>query len=325
MTSETASVPGWRRIASILGAVFLGAIFLIATWAKAIDPGAFASQIEAEGLDFLLPSKAVALIALVLEAALGTALLLAVRRRWVLWPTTILVTFFLFLTGRGYWRYLRGIEPPEGSSCGCFGNLVQRTPAEAFWQDFLLMVPALLLAWLAVETSRAWPRWRLAATGLATVAVLILAIKAPDLPLDDLATRLKPGSLPAEMCAGSPDDGSETCLDGILPELKSGEHLVILADVTAADFTSRVEELNEFNWTEGAPSMWVVTSANEEQMFEFRFGHGPTFEVREAPAALMKPLYRTLPRSFRVSEGVVQETYSGLPPLKIETPAATNR
>ena len=74
-------------------------------------------------------------------------------------PTAALVVFFLFLTGRAYVRHLQGIEPE--TSCGCFGNLVQRTPAEAFWGDMLLMVPALALAFLARDRGP-WPRARLA-------------------------------------------------------------------------------------------------------------------------------------------------------------------
>jgi hypothetical protein len=39
------------------------------------------------------------------------------------------------------------------------------------------------------------------------------------------------------------------------------------------------------------------------------------FEVREVPEGLLAPLHRRLPRSFRVVDGVVTETWSGLPPL----------
>ena len=62
-------------------------------------------------------------------------------------------------------------------------------------------------------------------------------------------------------------------------------------------------------------TLWVLTSATDEQLFAFRFTSGPSFELREAPAALLRPLYRTLPRSFLVRDGRVVETYSGLPPL----------
>src|SRR5215218_7729998 len=126
--------------------VFLGAVLLVAVWAKALDPAAFAEQIRIEGLDILFSAQAMALIALALEAGLGLALLLGVRRLWVLVPAALLVAFFVFLTGRAWWLSAHGLR--EAESCGCFGNLVQRTPAQAFWQDTLLLVPALLLSFV---------------------------------------------------------------------------------------------------------------------------------------------------------------------------------
>ncbi len=315
MQPETTSIPTWRRFLGIAGGVVLGAIFLIASWAKALDPGAFASQITSEGLDFLLPTAAVALIALALEVFLGSALVLAIRRWWILWPTTLLVAFFLFLTGRNYWRYTQG-EVQDEAGCGCFGNLVQRTPAEAFWQDLILMVPALLLAFVGRSAISSAPRLRLATTIALTAAVVVLAWKAPDLPLDNLATRLKPGIDPLTICAGSEEDGSRVCIDGVLPEIAMGEHLVVMAELEEGPLGEHVAAFNEYHWNGGGPTLWVLTPATSEQLFGFRFSRGPSFELREAPAALLRPLYRTLPRSFLVKDGRVVETYSGLPPLE---------
>ncbi len=317
MAAETSSNRpsfGWLRILGILGGVVLGAVFLIAAWAKALDPQAFASQITLEGLDFLLPAAAVAMIALALEVLLGGALLLAVRRWWILWPTTALVAFFLFLTGRAYWRFAHG-DAPDDAGCGCFGNLVERTPGEAFWQDLLLMVPALLLAFLGRDRGPAAPRRRLVVVAAATLAVLALAWKAPELPLDNLATRLKPGIDPMAICAGSAEDDSRVCMDSVLPEIAEGEHVVVLAELEDGPLGDHVEALNEYHWAGSGPSLWVIADATAEQVFGFRFSRGPSFELREAPGALLRPLYRTLPRSFLVRNGRVVATYRGLPPL----------
>lgn len=312
--ADASEPAAWRIALARVGCGILGAVLLVASWAKSLDPGSFADLIRVEGLDFLLPAAAVAFFALFLEWFLGAALLFGVRHRWIFWPTAALVAFFVFLTGRKYWRHLQGIEPEEGTSCGCFGNLVERTPGEAFWQDFLLMVPALLLIGLAVDKAARLPMKRLIAATLIGIGMTVFAWKAPDLPLDNLATRLKPGIDPFTLCAGSEDDGSRVCLGAILPELESGRHLVVMADVTADDFVAAIPVLNEFAWLEGAPPLWVLSSADEEQLFTLRFTHGPTFEIRETPAPLMKPLYRTMPRSFLVVDGKVEETFSGFPP-----------
>src|SRR3954470_1154705 len=172
---------------------FLGCVLLFAVWAKMIDPGAFATQIQTEGLDFLIPARGVALIALALEAGLGLALLLGLRRLWVLIPATLLVAFFLSLTGRAWWLAAHGGRDAS-ASCGCFGNLVQRTPAQAFWQDLAMLVPPLLLAFVGRgREGRRFPPLRTAVAVLGALAVAAFAWKAPELPVDDLATRLHPG------------------------------------------------------------------------------------------------------------------------------------
>ena len=169
----------WRRGLGILGGVVLGAVLLFAAWAKAIDPQAFADQIHREGLDALLPAGRLALLAIALEVGLGAALLLNVRRLWVLLPAALLVAFFLFLTGRAYWRAEHGQATDEGS-CGCFGNLVQRSPAEAFWQDLGLLVPSLLLAFVGRSPgARTVPPLRSGLALLLAGGAAALAWKAP--------------------------------------------------------------------------------------------------------------------------------------------------
>ena len=312
----SSAIPVWRRALAWAGGAFLGAVLLLAAWAKALDPSGFAGQISSEGLDFLLPATAIAFVALALEVFLGSALILGLRRRWLLVVTSLLVLFFVFLTGRAYQRHLQGIEPLEGSSCGCFGNLVERTPAEAFWQDLALMLPALLLAWWVVGGTRrgSGALW-MVVTGLA-LGIVVLAWKAPELPLDNLATRLSPGVEVESFCAGSQDDGSRICLDAILPELVEGRHVVILADLADETFGEEVSRLNEYHWSGEEPRLWVLSANTEEELFAFRLGRGPAFSIREVPGPLLDPLYRTLPRSFVAVDGVVTETWTGLPPLE---------
>src|SRR5689334_18294882 len=80
----------WVRMLGYLGAALLSAVLLFAAWAKVLDPLAFAREIHSQKLDFLLPASAVALLALGLEVGLGAALLLGVRRLWILIPSALL-------------------------------------------------------------------------------------------------------------------------------------------------------------------------------------------------------------------------------------------
>ncbi|HKV13176.1 MAG TPA: MauE/DoxX family redox-associated membrane protein [Thermoanaerobaculia bacterium] len=311
--SRAPSHPVWWWVGTFAGA-FLGCVLLFAVWAKALDPTAFADQIRAEKLDFLFSAQVVALIALALETGLGLALLLGIRRMWVLVPATLLVAFFLFLTGRAWWLDSQGLLPKEASSCGCFGNLVQRTPAQAFWQDLALLVPALLLAFVGRDPHQPrFPPLRTAAAVFGTVAVVIFAWMAPNLPLDDLATRLRPGVQAGDICAGSGEQ--RICLTSIVPELRQGEHLVVISNLDDPQLTGSIDALNAYASRPGQPRLWVLSSSPAEAHQAFFWQWGPAFDVRETPSELLRPLYRRLPRAFLMKDGRVTRTFGGLPPL----------
>ncbi len=304
----------FRDHISRLGGAVLGAVFLVAAWAKVMDPRAFAEQIELEGLAVLgVPAIGLALFAITLEVFLGVGLLMGLRRLYFLLTTLALVVFFLFLAGRAYYLSSQGLLEDQGT-CGCFGNLLQRTPAEAFWQDLLLLGLPLALVFLKVTASRV-DRWRLGSAGILAVMGFTLAVIAPDLPLDNLATRLKPGVEMTEICLGEAEE--KYCLGDFLYEGEEGELWVILLDLENPTTATWVAPANEWLWSEEAPLIVALTAAPTEVLETFRWSQGPAFEIREVPLPLLRGLYRTLPRSFRIREGVVTETYSGLPPILV--------
>ena len=196
--------------------MLLGVVFLVAAVSKAWNPddfGAFIDQIRLEELDFLFTAVQVAMIALALEIALGTALLLGVRHLAVLLPTAALVVFFLFLTGRNYWLVSQGLREP--GSCGCFGSLIERTPAEAFWQDLLLMVPLMLLCFRGRPKSGGVPKRRLGLALLAALGVSLWASRSPDIEYIEAAHRL--GSL-AETSRFAASSSYSLTIDGVPDE-----------------------------------------------------------------------------------------------------------
>ncbi len=181
----------WKKHAGTAGAVLLGVVFLVAAGGKAWIPddfGAFIDQIRQEQLDFLFTATQVALIALALEAGLGTALLMGVRHLGILLPTSALVVFFIFLNGRNYWLVSQGLREP--GSCGCFGSLIERTAAEAFWQDSLLMVPLTLLCFWGRRKSAGIPKRRLGVALLAALGVSLWAYRSTDIEFIEAAHRL---------------------------------------------------------------------------------------------------------------------------------------
>jgi len=314
VTPSTA--PVWAKSVGFVAAVFLGLVLLVAAWAKAVDPETFTQQIRVEGLDFFGLAAQVAYFAIAIEIGLGTALVLGIRRTWILIPTVLLVAFFLFLTGRAYWRFEQGIID-ETESCGCFGNLVTRTPAEAFWQDLLLLgIPAILAFLGRSDRSKRFPTKRVWVVAAVTVAGLIFSLRAPSLPLDDLATRLKPGVEISDLCVGADDSPERLCLDTVVSELESGRHWVILSGLEEESLLAAMPELNAAAVAGDGPGVWIVTTAAPEVLATFEWTQAPAFGLREAPPGLARPLHRRLPRSFLVEDGVVIETVSGLPRIE---------
>jgi uncharacterized membrane protein YphA (DoxX/SURF4 family) len=82
----------------------------------------------------------IAMIMIVLELALGVAILIYYRMNLTTWILLLLMIFFTFLTG--YSAILNKV-----TDCGCFGDAIKLTPWESFWKDIFLMVFVLHLFW----------------------------------------------------------------------------------------------------------------------------------------------------------------------------------
>jgi hypothetical protein len=125
-----------------LAAIVLGVVLLVAAYAKALDPQLFASQLSdllPLGASLALP---LAIVIVGYEAGLGAALVRGWRHPLVLAATT--ATFVVFV-GVVAWYLVQPNEPVGG--CGCFGQLVERTPLQALYED-LAFVALSGLAWL---------------------------------------------------------------------------------------------------------------------------------------------------------------------------------
>lgn len=82
----------------------------------------------------------IAMIMIVLEIALGVAVLLLYRMNLTAWILLLLMIFFTFLTG--YSAILNKV-----TDCGCFGDFIKLTPWQSFWKDVFLMFAVVHLFW----------------------------------------------------------------------------------------------------------------------------------------------------------------------------------
>ena len=125
-------------------------------------------------------------------------------------PSALLVAFFLFLTGRSYYR-----DPARHRDGGRSRLRVLRQPGRADAGGSVLAGPGAHGAGAGAGLPRpargrtACPFIRLAVVGALTVGLLAFARAAPDLPLDNVATRLKPDLAIDGICSG---DGRQPAL-----------------------------------------------------------------------------------------------------------------
>jgi hypothetical protein len=273
---------------------FLGVVLLLAAYAKAIDPHGFA--VRARDVVPLPAALAYpgALAVIGFEAGLGAALLGGSRRPFVLFLTS--ATFLAFV-GIVAWQLIR---PGGPAACGCFGPLFERTPRQALYEDVAFAALS-GLSWFGRPVRpgvlRRGPSLLGAGAGVA------LALCAPWLPLDDHATALAPGA-----------SVEATQLDGIIPELRTGRHLVLLLDRADATTRARIAQLNErLKLPHGGTAVWGVADDDPELAAAFLWLAGPAFEVRSAPPRMLRRLYRTLPRSALFDGGRVVATWNGFP------------
>jgi len=101
----------------------------------------------------------------------------------------------------------------------------------------------------------------------------------------------------------------------------------VLADIRAAGFADLTVELNSYvqrGATASLAPVAVLADFTQDEQMELFWRLAPAFELHEVPAAVLRPLYRRLPRTFFVEEGRVTRTYPGLP-AEIASAAVPNQ
>lgn len=286
----------WRRVAGHLGRVALGLIFLAAGLLKAVDPAEFAHQIQEYGILGARLSAQVAPALIVLELVLAVALLAGVRPRLTGLASIVLLAGFV-----GIEAYALSIGKAE--SCGCFGAYVQRTPGQVIAEDVLFAGLAVLALWGLAGWPGMSPR-RGAAVLMGSLALAVaLVLASPSLPIDPYVTRLAVGR-----------SVSDLALLEKAPQLSQGRHLVALIDVTDPRAIETASVLNQIVSRPGAPPVLALTPGSEEEKAAFLWSAVPAFDTQNVDRAVLKRLYRRLPRFFLIESGRVAAIFDGAPP-----------
>ena len=130
---------------------FVGALFIFSGLIKLNDPigtqikmeeyfEVFADDFGAFFNHFIPWSLEIGMVMIILELALGVAILVFWRMKWTGWTLLLLMVFFTFLTF--YSAYFNKV-----TDCGCFGDAIKLTPWQSFTKDVVLMVFVMHLFW----------------------------------------------------------------------------------------------------------------------------------------------------------------------------------
>ncbi|MBT1704340.1 BT_3928 family protein [Chryseosolibacter indicus] len=141
----------FRTIIDQFSRFFVGALFIFSGLIKLNDP--IGTKIKMEEyfevftedfgtfFHYFIPyALEIGFIMIVLEIALGVAVLFYYRMDLTTKILLALMIFFTFLTF--YSAYFNKV-----TDCGCFGDAIKLTPWQSFWKDIILMVFILHLFW----------------------------------------------------------------------------------------------------------------------------------------------------------------------------------
>jgi uncharacterized membrane protein YphA (DoxX/SURF4 family) len=187
---------------------FVGGLFIFSGLIKLNDP--IGTQIKMEeyfevfATDFgsvfhyFIPwALEIGMIMIILEIALGVAILFYYRMATTTWVLLLLMVFFTFLTF--YSAYFNKV-----TDCGCFGDAIKLTPWESFWKDIVLMVFVLHLFWYRkkyVATLRT-REGHAVVGGVAAISLFLGVYALRHLPFIDFRAYRIGNNIPQQMLPG---------------------------------------------------------------------------------------------------------------------------
>ena len=263
----------------------LGLFFMFAAASKALDPVAFAGQIEAyELVTGAALTRALAWFFIGLETVVGACLLFGVQRR----PALLAAAAMLFLfTGVAGWAWARG----QQHACGCFGTLVERTPAQTLFEDLVLLACVGLGLWYRPGSRRALAVWRRWAVG----SVVILGMVIPPV-IGAYSPALNEGKSLSDLGleAYLPSEPDARTIYAFLEPLGTGSDYQVLQELAYSGV--RVVGL---------------CSAEEEEIEAFRWSAGPAFEVVSVSGPTLRRLSQDRRGAFLVEHEKVTQIWRG--------------
>jgi uncharacterized membrane protein YphA (DoxX/SURF4 family) len=297
----TSRVPALFRFVGHLCRLLLSGVFLLAGLLKALDPEGFTHEIIQYGIVAGAMARLLAYVLIPVEVVAGIALLINFRPVLSFSVAALLLLVFIGAVGFAI------VTDQPLTECGCFGRNTPRTPRQTLVEDVGFLAAALV----GMAALRGGPRpgiaggktgrWKtpvLAASALASGAFVFAA---PGLPIDDMATALRPGVHWADLNVALAE-----------VDLEKDAHLVVLMGMRDTATIAAVDRLNKLAASGRVPVVGLYED-DATAYNEFFWTRGPAFPLYHAAGSDLGRLHRRLPRLFLLRDGEVRATWNEVP------------
>ncbi len=346
----------FKRIIDQFSRFFVGGLFIFSGLIKLNDPvgtqikmeeyfEVFAEDFGSLFHSFIPWALEIGMMMIILELALGVAILIFWRMNITAWTLLLLMLFFTFLTF--YSAYFNKV-----TDCGCFGDAIKLTPWESFTKDVILMVFVLHLFWYRKNYKAALSNIvgnsLVIATSVICLALGIYAIQ--HLPFIDFRAYKIGNNIPAQMIAPEAPiieyifekEGKEIRSEKYLTEegykyissrvmnedkikpkitdysvsspdgedmtqytFQGNKLLIVMFNVSKASVENIAAIRELTKQLEGKVECFVLTSSGSEAMEQFRHEHQLAIPYYFADATVLKTIIRSNPGIALWKEGTV--------------------
>jgi hypothetical protein len=275
--------------------IIVAAVFYLAAALKALDPVSFSEQIATYNI-FPQLSMLAAWTLIIVEVLLATALAVNLLPRVA---PILMIALLLFFIGITWYGMAIGL----GENCGCFGNLVHRGPETVIIEDTIMaagLLFSLVVLWKKPATGIGWKSAVTLASGLLAAGVTYFS---PAIPADNIVTALRPGA-----------HFEVWSVDGLYgTNLNEGTRVVFLFTVDSPDLQLDVNRMNSIAQHEDVASATGLVIDGTEHITSLMFEYAAAFPIGAIEPRSARPMYRTLPRTFILHNGIVQAAWSEFP------------
>ena len=302
---------------STVCAVLVGGAFVVAGALKVFDPFSFYTQIRNYRLVGAELSKILAFVLPPFEIALGLAVMVGLWRRLACLGLIGMLLIFMVATGHA-WIY------GTTDNCGCFGELISRSPKATFIEDSVMLVFALagLLGKTHLEKLgrfRIRPWMKLTTVLLVGVISAGLSVLSGSLAIS-IKGKLKPG-LDASEWPVSELDTPAYKKKGFKINLEKGTHVLVVYAPLCKHCYSEIPEVAKMHRLLKKKGLAKVAGLSHDlhRPGWFRFfikgmkSKGADYPLLSMPYSYYRNLNRTVPKTVIIKTGVVRYVIDGVP------------